>query len=932
MEIYKNIPGFMTGEIATSVSGRVDFDKYHTACERLENLLIKAQGPVTRRPGSRYVTATKTSSKKSRMITFKFNVTDSRVLEFGDGYIRIFKSDATTGVGEQLRRVTTATCTLSATTGSGITFTASSAVFTSADVGKVIRMGDSLATITGYTSTTVVTCTITVNWPATYNQTGWDYTTKVISSGYWHVIEEIASPYLEAHIWEIKDHQDADVMYLVHPNFAPRKLSRASDTSWSLSVTKFNPRPSYIANTDLSATCVLGAITGTDITFTAGSAVFRKADVGRALIMGASKAIITEWVSNSAVKCDIEDDWPGADATGWTFSTKTIASGSWYLIGSPVADITPNENGPVGKIVNVILTESGDDHSVTLSNSGSKITVSYKSHGLSAGDYVLIKGAENSKYNGIFVVLGDADAPTTDTFKYTAKKDPNAVAGGYPTCSVFYPGFRDADVGKVIKTNEGLLRIKSIVSSGVVKAVIMGVMKDKDTVYAGSWSLETRSWPINDNGTADANQVYPSLVGGHQNRLLLASTSNQPTTVWSSVTGGDNENFATGVKDDDALDYTLSTRNKLRWLLTHRVIMVGTGGEEIMLGAESNKALTPTNVRAIIQSNIGGAAVKPFLVNSAILFLQQSKNKLWEFTYNFEEDSYKGVDMTILAEHITLPTLGGTNWDSSGIVDMAYQKEPTPIIWCVRNDGMLLALTYQRNDNVVGWGKHITGQLDAQDPPVTNGWVESVCIEPVNGRDRVWLIVKRTINGATKRYVEYFDDNAWTSTEGWQWGELLSDSAKVYSGAAITTMTGLDHLAGKVVCVLGDGKLQTEKTVPSSAPFNITIDSASHVEVGLPYVSIGITVRPEAQLPNGTIQGRQKGWANLVARLHNTMGGYLNDTPMEYHVVAGVKTLFTGDYEVHNLGYDKGGRVCFEQWDPLPFTILSLSGKLTIGD
>ena len=81
--------------------------------------------------------------------------------------------------------------------------------------------------------------------------------------------------------------------------------------------------------------------------------------------------------------------------------------------------------------------------------------------------------------------------------------------------------------------------------------------------------------------------------------------------------------------------------------------------------------------------------------------------------------------------------------------------------------------------------------------PVTNGWFESVCIEPVNGRDRVWVIVKRLINGVYKRYVEYFDDNAWTSAEGWQWGELQSDCAKVYSGTAITTMTGLDHLAGK---------------------------------------------------------------------------------------------------------------------------------------
>ena len=349
MEIYKNIPGFMTGEIAPSVSGRVDFDKYHTACERLENFLIKAQGPVTRRPGSRYVAATKTSSKKSRMITFKFNVTDSRILEFGDGYIRIFKSDATTGVGEQLRRVTTATCTLSATTGSGITFTASSAVFTSADVGKVIRMGGSLATITGYTSTTVVTCTITVDWPATYNQTGWDYTTKVISSGYWHVIEEIVSPYLEDHIWEIDHDQDADVMYLTHPKFSPRKLSRASDTSWSLAEMSFRPPPSYIDNTDLNTTITISnAAIGEDRTFITAASNFRESDIGRALIAGAGRAIITGYTSKTELIGDVVE----------TFASTTPAINTWYLTGSPVGSITPMYNKPIGRTTVLVMTDS----------------------------------------------------------------------------------------------------------------------------------------------------------------------------------------------------------------------------------------------------------------------------------------------------------------------------------------------------------------------------------------------------------------------------------------------------------------------------------------------------------------------------------------------------------------------------------------------
>ena len=432
---------------------------------------------------------------------------------------------------------------------------------------------------------------------------------------------------------------------------------------------------------------------------------------------------------------------------------------------------------------------------------------------------------------------------------------------------------------------------------------------------AGLWSLESPSF-------YSAN--YPSAVTIFQQRLWFGSTAQQPNTVWGSVTG-EYENFATGTKDDSALDYTLTTQNKIRWMVGHKGLAVGTYGEEIVLSAATDAALTPTNVRALIHTTYGSAGIVPVVIGNVILLIQRSGLKLREFAYNFENDAYLAPDLTILADHITLAKSGGMPaYSNSGIVDMTYQKEPDSHVWAVRKDGVLLCLVYQKEHDIFGWSRHITGV----EAGISYGWFESVVSIPDVGKDRVWVVVNRTINGLTKRYVEYFEDAYWSSSGGFQCGQINTDSAKVYSGSPTTVFTGLDHLEGKEVNVIGDGIVQANKAVTSGT---VTIDTAaSNVEIGLPYTSHALTVRPEVQLPNGTAQGRVKGWAEIIASLYKSMGGYINDEPMEFYIEEGEKVPFTGDYKIHNLGYDEGGRICVIQPDPLPFTLLSLSGKLAI--
>lgn len=176
--------------------------------------------------------------------------------------------------------------------------------------------------------------------------------TRIESGG---VPVEIVSPYTEAQIRDIHYTQSIDVMYLVHPSVQQRKLSRVSDTNWSLQTVTFDPPPSFEKDTDISggATLTPDAISGTNVIFTASAAVFLEGDVGRLIIFGTSRAVITAFGANAGdtaspndhVRCTILDNFP---------NTNPIASGSWLLRLSPQTTLDPDKKEPVGGIVTMV--------------------------------------------------------------------------------------------------------------------------------------------------------------------------------------------------------------------------------------------------------------------------------------------------------------------------------------------------------------------------------------------------------------------------------------------------------------------------------------------------------------------------------------------------------------------------------------------------
>jgi hypothetical protein len=480
-------------------------------------------------------------------------------------------------------------------------------------------------------------------------------------------------------------------------------------------------------------------------------------------------------------------------------------------------------------------------------------------------------------------------------------------------------GFQTTDVGRLVRFRDGYGEITARTDTLNVTIEIL--------VDMGSSSSST-DWNL---GAFSDTTGHPSCVSFFEQRLVFAATLSQPQTVFFSKSG-DYENMDANiggtVADDDAIIYTIASNqvNAIRFMAASRTLIIGTaGGEFTVSGGGDNDAVTPTNILIKKQSNHGAANIDAVAVANATLFVQRAKRKLRELAYNFDVDGYIAPDLTILAEHVT----------KGGITEMAYQEEPLAIIWCVRDDGELVALTYQREQEVVAWHRHVFGGAFGSGKAVC----ESVAVIPTEDSEyELYMIIKRTINGATKRYVEYLNTFDFDESDNTSFNFL--DSQLSYSGSPATTISGLSHLEGLTVSILADGATHPDKTVSSGS---ITLDrSASDVKVGLGYTSLLKTMRIDAGAQNGTSQAKTKRIYEVTARLYESVGVEIGPDldnmervpfrtsadPMDQGIPP-----FTGDKEVEFRGnYDTDGFMIVRQTQPLPLTILSLYPRLVTND
>ena len=480
-------------------------------------------------------------------------------------------------------------------------------------------------------------------------------------------------------------------------------------------------------------------------------------------------------------------------------------------------------------------------------------------------------------------------------------------------------GFASTDVGRFVFLHGGYAKITAFTDTTNVTIEILTTL---------SASTATENWRL---GAFSNTTGHPSTVTFFEQRLVFAGTTEQPQTVFFSKSG-DYENMDANIggtiADSDAIIYTIASNqvNAIRFMTATRTLIIGTaGGEFSVSGGGSDVAITPTNILIKKQSNHGAANLDALAVGNVTLFMQRARRKMRELAYNFDVDGYIAPDMTILAEHIT----------EGGITQMAYQQEPNQIIWLVRGDGELVGFTYQREQQVTAWHRHIFGGAFGSGKAVC----ESVAVIPTDDTEyEVYVIIKRTINGATKRYIEVLNTFDFTNTDNTTFNFL--DSQLDYNGSATTTISGLSHLEGQTVSILADGATHADKVVSSGS---ITLDrSATKVKVGLSYTSLLQTMRIDAGARDGTSQSKTKRIYEITIRLFESVGvevgpdlNNLERIPFRSSANAmnqGI-TPFTGDKEVEFRGnYETDGFVFVRQTQPLPLTILSLYPRLVTND
>ena len=442
-----------------------------------------------------------------------------------------------------------------------------------------------------------------------------------------------------------------------------------------------------------------------------------------------------------------------------------------------------------------------------------------------------------------------------------------------------------------------------------------------------AWTFANLTINENDTPTLTSTNNYPSVVSFFEQRLVFGNTNNNPQTLWFSK-NGDYGNFHTGTADDDALIYTIASNqvNAIRFLSATRVLTVGTSGGEYVLTSTNDGPVTPTTTLIRKYSNYGTAQVEPVQVADVTLFVQRGSRKIREFKFvgDVNTGGYSAPDMTILAEHVT----------EGGLDHMAYQQEPDSIVWCVRNDGTLLGMTYRREEQVVAWHKHIIGGSFGSGQAI----VESIATLPTDtGEDELYMIVKRTINSVTKRYVEklkLFDFGDDTTTA------FFVDSGLQYSGGAINALGGLYHLEGQAIQVLVNGATHPDKSVSSgSIALNYSTVKAA---VGYGFDSSMQTLRIDSGSVDGTSQGKPKRIHQITVRFFETVGAevgndsgeidriFFRDSSMSMDTAV---PMFTGDKDIEFPGgFDDDDRIYIKQSQPLPLTVLAFYPRMNTFD
>lgn len=443
-------------------------------------------------------------------------------------------------------------------------------------------------------------------------------------------------------------------------------------------------------------------------------------------------------------------------------------------------------------------------------------------------------------------------------------------------------------VGKRLRIEGKELEITAITSATIATAMVKSTLTT--TAATKDWTEQSfsdlRGWPV--------------AVCFHQDRLVIGGSRDSPNRLWMSKSA-DLFNFDLGSGlDDEAIEFAILSDqvNAIRAVFSGRHLQIFTSGAEWMVTGDP---LTPSSIQLKRQTRVGSPAdrtVAPCDVDGATLFVSRTGDELREFLYTDLEQAYQAGDLALLARHMVNTPL-----------DQDYDKTRRHL-HIVMSDGVIASLTLFRREKVTAWSRQ-----------VTDGTFLSVALV---GAD-VYVMVKR---GSTY-FIEALDDDY-----------NVDAGLKGMDATPKATWTGLAHLEGRTVKVVGDGAPLGDFVVNGGS---VTLDvDVSSVEIGLAYAHIIEPLPPTIASVKAASQGGNFRPISFTFRVRNTsalrldVGTGLHDVPFKRFGQAEwdqVAPAFTGDKTVRAFGWRQGGieplwRI--EQDTPLPFVLLSVASEISL--
>ena len=751
---------------------------------------------------------------------------------------------------------------------------------------------------------------------------------QILSSGSAY---EISTPYLTAELFDIKFAQSADVMYLVHPNHEAMKLSRTDHTAWSLAQVEFTDGPYLPINTTTTTLTPAQAATGTGVNITAsaitginGGAGWKTTDVGRIISFNSGKAKITARTNTTVVVCtittaftntDAKDDWKLGAFSDTTGHPSCVSFFEQRLVFAGTTDEPQT----------IFFSKSGDYENMTTgTNADDAMVYTIASNQVNKIRYLkAVRTLLIGTTGGEFSVTADgtdaAVTPTNVTIKRQSSfgaANVDAQPAGNAVLFLQRAKRKIRELAYNYDSDGYIAPDLTILNETVTKSGI--------TEMAYQQSPDSILWCVRNDGVFSGltYQRTDNVVAWHRH-ILGGKSDTTKNIIQQQISFTANTTVVNGTNNTITLSsHGLATNDPIYYYAAANPITgISSGRLYFVIRTDANTIKLATTAA----NSAAGTAIS----------LTGPSTASTQFIY-------QGVNISsnvIYSENHGLETGDIIFYDNIGTAIGGLSENIEYYVSRVDDDQFKLYTDSKLTTVVSLTSAHTSEQTDNI---LQDAKVESVAtISGDLNEDELWVITQRWVNGAVRRYVECFSnfDFDETAPEDFK----FVDSHLSYSGVAVSSLSGLDHLEGEAVSILADGATHSSKVVTSGS---ISLDRASRkVVVGLPYNSVLQTMRIEAGAgqTEGTAQGKIKRISKIVLRLFETVGAKVgpsldNLETVPFRTTSGamdlpVSTFLAGDKEVEfSDDYNTDGFIFVKQDQALPLTVLALYPTIVTND